>query len=364
MSEAGLTSRSLTGRGLAKGSLASGSTGPANGAARIDSIDYFRGLSAIFMVLVDYLGGIASVPGWLRHAPDVGLTVADLVAPAFIFAIGLSYVISFRRRAERQGLRATYYHFVARFLAIAGIGAIFTAGATIVAPGEYRGAWSALQAIGMAGLIALALIRTSTLARLLAGLGLLVAYQLVLDRFWLGQVLASSHGGLAASLSWGAMLLIATALADLFHRDERGRSDREGASRGRSERGMALYAGASTALLAAGLLASLVFPVSKNRVSLSYVLISVAISALVFLAFDVFSRKVALRLPLLHWWGRNPLLLYVIHILLEVVQLLPGSQSWYAGAPLWSAFGQFAAEFAVMSLIAWRLDRAGAYVRL
>jgi len=54
----------------------------------------------------------------------------------------------------------------------------------------------------------------------------------------------------------------------------------------------------------------------------------------------------------------------VIHILLEVVQLLPGSQTWYAGAPLWSALGQFAAEFAVLSLIAWRLDRAGAYVKL
>jgi predicted acyltransferase len=278
-------------------------------ADRMDAIDYFRGLSVILMVLVDYVGGIASVPGWLKHAPDIGLTVADLVAPAFIFAIGLTYGMSFGRRAAREGLGQTYYHFIARFLAIAGIGAIFTAGAALVAPGEARGAWSVLQAIGVAGLITLALVRTGTLARLLAGLGLLVAYQLVLDRFWLSQVLSSSHGGLQASLGWGAMLLISTALADLFHRAQRGRS---------------VYAAASAALLAVGVLASLVFAVSKNRVSLSYVLISVAISALVFLAFDVFSRRFALRLPLLRWWGRNPLLLYVIHILLLVAQLLPG----------------------------------------
>ena len=32
-------------------------------AGRMDSIDYFRGLSVILMVLVDYVGGIASVPG-------------------------------------------------------------------------------------------------------------------------------------------------------------------------------------------------------------------------------------------------------------------------------------------------------------
>ena len=67
----------------------------------MDSIDYFRGLSVILMVLVDYVGGIASVPGWLKHAPDIGLTVADLVAPAFIFAIGLTYGMSFGRRAAR-----------------------------------------------------------------------------------------------------------------------------------------------------------------------------------------------------------------------------------------------------------------------
>jgi len=286
----------------------------------MDSIDYFRGLSVILMVLVDYVGGIASVPGWLKHAPDIGLTVADLVAPAFIFAMGLTYGMSFGRRAAREGLGKTYYHFIARFLAIAGIGAIFTAGAALVAPGEARGAWSVLQAIGVAGLITLALIRTDTLARLLAGLA-----------------------------RWGAMLLISTVLADLFHRAQRGRF---------------VYVAASAALLAMGVLASLVVPLSKNRVSLSYVLISVAISALVFLAFDVFSRRFSLRLPLLRWWGRNPLLLYVIHILLLVAQLLPGSQTWYAGAPLWSAFAQFAAEFAVMSLIAWRLDRAGAHVKL
>ncbi len=167
----------------------------------MDSIDYFRGLSVILMVLVDYFGGIASAPGWLRHAPDIGLTVADLVAPAFIFAIGLTYGMSFRRRAAREGLGRAYYHFIARFLAIAGIGAIFTTGAALVAPGEYRGAWSVLQAVGVAGLMTLAPLRTGTLARLLAGLALLVAYQLALDRFWLSQVLASSHGGLPASQS-------------------------------------------------------------------------------------------------------------------------------------------------------------------
>lgn len=335
---------------------------------RLDSIDYFRGLAVMLMVLVDYFGGVAAAPGWLRHASDVGLTLADLVAPAFIFAIGLTYGMSFRRRAERGGLGPTYYHFVARFLAIAGIGAIFTAGAAMVAPGEMGGAWSVLQAIGVAGLVTLVFIRTGSLTRFAAGLGLLAVYQLVLDRFWLGQVLSSSHGGLAGSLGWGAMLLMATALADLFHGGnggtERGEEGVGGVRGGEPGRNRLIFGGAASVLLAAGLLASIVFPISKNRVSLSYVLVGLAVSALAFLVFDLVTRRVTIKLPLLHWWGRNPLLLYVIHILFQVVQLLPGAETWYAAAPLWSALGQVALQFAILSLIAWGLDRAGAYVKL
>ncbi len=47
---------------------------------------------------------MASVPGWLKHAPDVVLTLADLVAPAFIFSIGLTYGMSSERRAAHGGL--------------------------------------------------------------------------------------------------------------------------------------------------------------------------------------------------------------------------------------------------------------------
>ena len=49
----------------------------------------FRGLAIVLMILANFLAGAAVVPGWLKHAPDAGLTVIDLIAPFFIFAIGL-----------------------------------------------------------------------------------------------------------------------------------------------------------------------------------------------------------------------------------------------------------------------------------
>jgi predicted acyltransferase len=41
----------------------------------------------MIMVIVNYISGINIVPAFLKHAPEIGLTVTDLVAPAFIFAI-------------------------------------------------------------------------------------------------------------------------------------------------------------------------------------------------------------------------------------------------------------------------------------
>ena len=316
-----------------------------NQSGRINSIDYFRGFTIILMIIVNYLSGINCIPGFLKHANDIGLTITDLVAPAFIFAIGLTYKLSFDKRMARDGRKKTYYHFSLRFLAFVGIGAFFTGGAAIVAVNEANGAWGVLQAIGAAGLITLLFIRMNTIARFAIGLGLLALYQIMLDYFWLDQVLNSEQGGLPGVISWGALLVISTALADLFHKQ------------GRSARHLTVYALSSLAVLLAGILLSLLFAVSKHRVSISYVLISIGASALFFLLFDLFSRFTKIKPVLLQWWGSNPLLMYLIHMILLGVTFLPGNEVWYYGAPLWSALLQLAGFFTILCAIAWWLHR-------
>ncbi|MEL7571335.1 MAG: heparan-alpha-glucosaminide N-acetyltransferase domain-containing protein, partial [Eubacteriaceae bacterium] len=122
---------------------------------RIPSIDVFRGLTIMIMVVVNYMSGIQCIPDSLKHAPDIGLTITDLVAPAFIFAIGLTFKLSFDRRSALFGIKKAYAHFFLRYLSIIGIGALFTSGAAIVDVQEASGAWGVLQAIGATGLVTL-----------------------------------------------------------------------------------------------------------------------------------------------------------------------------------------------------------------
>ena len=299
------------------------------------AIDLFRGLAIVLMVLANYLAGVRTVPAGLKHAPDIGLTVIDLIAPFFILAIGLTYGISLRRRLPRDGTATTAWHVVRRYLGFIGIGAILAAGERLV--GESDGSWGVLQAIGVAGLVALPLAFLPALWRALVALAMLAGYQLALDRFWLSFVLASPHGGLPGSLAWSAMLVLATVLAE---------------ERSRPRGNLRFFAGSLGALVA-GLALALVSPVSKNRVSASYVLVSLGAGGVLFSAIDLAVRRLRLRLSPLAWWGENPLLLYVLHELALGIVFLPGVPWWYAeaGAPL--VVVQAIALLALLTYLAW-----------
>ena len=279
----------------------------------------------------------------------MGLTVIDLIAPFFIFAIGLTYGMAFKRRFERDGALRTYTYFLTRYLAIIGLGAIISAGETAVGENPSGIDWGVLQAIGMAGLAALLVIRLPSIYRWLIGAGILVVYQLVLDHFLLDLTLRSPHGGLFGSLDWAAMLILGTALADLFHGGERAKK---------------IFPWASLAVLAAGLILAIFSPVSKHRVSAPYVLISLGISALLFLVFHWASDIHNWNSRLLLAWGKNPLTLYFLHYLLIGLFFLPGIPVLYAGAALWLVLLEMAFLLVVISLVAFWLDRRNVIIAL
>ena len=320
---------------------------------RIESIDKYRGLSIMLMVLANFLADVRSVPAWLAHAPDVGLTVIDLIAPFFIFAIGLTYGPSYRRRLSRDGLGRTWGHFLRRSLALIGIGAIISAGEVLVGENAGRLSWGVLQALGAASIVTLALISLAPWARAFAGLVLLGAYQVLLNWSWLPTVMSSGHGGLEGSLAWAAMLVLGTAIADLWHR--------------RAERKSALL---WTSLAALGAGAALAYflptlaPISKNRVSASYVLVSLGASGLLFACVSLLVDRFRLRAGFLSWWGANPLLLYVMHYLLLAPFVLPGIPRWHAEAPVPLVIAQAAFIVALLGLFAWLLARRGKRISL
>ena len=255
---------------------------------RLDAIDQYRGFAILVMALADYLADVNIVPPWLKHAPDVGYTVIDLVAPLFVFAIGLTFGISFRRRAARAGLWRTYEHFITRNLALIGLGFLLTLGGDLTGVYASTVNWGLLQALGAAGLMTLVVIRLPLIWRAAAGLALLAVYQFLLDRIWLADVIAAPHNGPWGALSWGAMLILATVLADLYHGDAEVVRD--------PERGRRVFLWISLAVLAAGLVLALAVPVSKHRASASFVLVSLGLSALLFYGFHLLNTRTSLRL--------------------------------------------------------------------
>jgi predicted acyltransferase len=310
--------------------------------SRISSIDQFRGFAILTMVPANFMVPILAIPAFLKHAPDIGLTVIDLIAPFFIFAIGLTYGLAFNRRLTRDGAFRTYSYFFTRYLAIIGLGAIISAGETALGMNPSGIDWGVLQAIGMAGLVTLIVIRLPSIYRWLIGLGILVIYQIVLDRFLLSLTLRSPHGGLFGSLGWSAMLILGTALADLFH-DAGGKRK--------------FFFWASAVILAVGTGLAFLTPVSKHRVSSSYILISLGVSALLFLLFHWLSERFHWRFRLLDVWGKNPLVLYFLHYVLIGIFFLPGIPAIYTAAPLWLALLELAFLLVAISLIAFWLDR-------
>jgi heparan-alpha-glucosaminide N-acetyltransferase len=66
---------------------------------RLLSLDAFRGFVILAMIWVNYIAGMPGIPCWLEHAgPRAdGITLPDLVFPAFLFMAGMAIPLALRR---------------------------------------------------------------------------------------------------------------------------------------------------------------------------------------------------------------------------------------------------------------------------
>jgi predicted acyltransferase len=311
-----------------------------SGAGRSEALDEFRGLAIIGMVAANFLAGVASVPAWFKHAPDSGLTVIDLVAPFFVLAMGAGYSRSLTRRMREDGALRAAMHFLKRFLSLIALGFLINIAAEWVGAERYAFNWGVLQALGFAGILCLPLVRLPAAVKAALGLAGLAAYQYLSTRYLGASILSLPHGGVPGAFSWACMLLLSSALMDGFEA---------------SKRKELFLSVAGCAALALAL--SFIVPISKNRVSASYVLVSLGIGLLLFLLFYLLCDRAGKRLPLLGAWGRNPLLFYLLHYVLFSIWVLPGIPWWYSGAVLPLALCELAFILALLSLAAVLLDR-------
>ncbi|KAK1259940.1 hypothetical protein QJS04_geneDACA021498 [Acorus gramineus] len=65
---------------------------------RLVSLDVFRGVTVALMIVVDDAGGI--IPA-INHSPWNGVTLADFVMPFFLFIVGASLALAYKRVSSR-----------------------------------------------------------------------------------------------------------------------------------------------------------------------------------------------------------------------------------------------------------------------
>jgi predicted acyltransferase len=145
------------------------------------------------------------------------------------------------------------------------------------------------------------------------------------------------------------MLIIATSLGDFFQQQKNGRQ---------------LFPWLSVFILLLGGLLALEVPLSKHRASASYVLLSLGLSGLIFFIFHLLEDRYNFRFPILTDWGKNPLLLYILHGIFLGLFVIPHYPGWYFSAPLWLVLIQATALVAILSWIGIFFNRRGWYLTI
>lgn len=94
---------------------------------RLVSIDLLRGLDVLLMLFVNEVAGVRDAPAFLRHvSPGAdGMTITDVVFPAFLFIVGMAIPFALEgrlRRGESKG--AVSRHVLVRTFALLVIGVL------------------------------------------------------------------------------------------------------------------------------------------------------------------------------------------------------------------------------------------------
>ncbi len=284
-------------RHTSAGEPTGGISADSNKTGRLVSLDLLRGLAVIGMIIVNEMAGMEGpVYPLLLHSHWNGLTIADVVFPAFLFMVGVSIPLSMRQRDE-----VDYSRILWRTLRLLLLGFILS---NIFWFSQFSsGSWrlfGVLQRIGLVyGACAFMFLNLSGRTRLMVAAAILILYwplALVptldgvptdmwvrgqnfigsVDRVLLGAgnhiYVPGPHGydpeGLLGTLPAIAQGLIGVTVGEYLLRNP-------------ERRRMRALVIAGAAMLVAGIAWGFVFPVIKDIWSSSFVLVTTGIALLV-----------------------------------------------------------------------------------
>lgn len=386
-------------------------------AARLRSLDVFRGATVALMILVNNPGTWSAIYPPLAHAPWHGWTATDLVFPFFLFAVGNALALVMP--ALQAGPAAVFWRRVAqRTLLIFAIGLLLNAAPfwRWDAAGELvLKSWDTLRIMGVLQRIALCFGAAAAIVWLGGRRGALIATAALLLGYWAACAWLGAPGDAYSLQGWFGTALDRALLGEShLYRGEGQPFDPEGLAstppaiaqvllgwwvgqwvqRGPLDAALLrrlLLWGLGLALLAGGW--HQLMPINKKIWTSSYVLLTtgLAMLALALCVWLIETRRRPLAtwgwVPLFEAFGRNPLFVFVLSGLVpRVLGLLrwpagtdaQGALQWTSPLPwvyqhVFAGIGSdprlgsllFAlANLALYAALAWWLDRRGLYIRV
>ena len=337
---------------------------------RIQWVDQIRGCAILYMIVFELSRGAwrSAYPllaFFLTHGgPKSGHpTLVDIGTSGFVFIMGLMFAWSFQRARARVGPAKASLHILQRYGLIFLLGAL----ASFLGHGAlFRELtlddgstmrilyWDALPTLGWAGLVGMPFLALPPRARLMAAYVLLLFYQVMLSSTgtgWELLVVKSTHGGvIAATFSFGAQLIAASALGEFLFVGNLPAS--------KVQKLLAIFSAAQLAV-GLGVVLFLDLEASRSQVSAAYALISMGVTSLSCLVFFMLEQRRKTS-RLLEALGKNPLLLYLLTLILDFVlfEALPFEEA----TPLVQFLIGLLA-MASMAFLALHLHRRGRVVR-
>jgi predicted acyltransferase len=282
------------------------------------SIDIFKGISIILMVLVNTLRPYKNIPAWSKHAMVYGLTYVDLVAPFFIFIMAINTHLSYDKHLKLLGRKDAIIRHLRRFILFIIIGLVFSID---IESNHLVLRWSTLQILGTSGLLLLIVIELKYYIRLGFGIVALSIHQLLLNNGFNQIIYNSVEGGIYSIFAWGAMILLSSALYECIKIQK--------------ENNYLLIGGIIYIIF--GIILNYPLKISRQYVSIPYVLLSVGISAILFNVIYTFfdankmNSQIMIKGNFMINLGKNAFFLYLLHLILIyiVYMIMPFSTPSY-----------------------------------
>ncbi len=356
-------------------------------ARRVASVDALRGFSMFWILGADSLaraldqmlshqGAILSAVGGfigaqLTHVEWEGARFYDLIFPMFIFVTGVSIVFSLTRLVEQEGMPAAHWRVLRRSALLFALG--------IIAYGGISQTWADIRVGGVLQRIALCYLFASLLFLNLSLRGMVIAFVSLLGGYWALMTFVLVPGIGAGSFAKDANLAdwidfyympgrlwektrdpegllstlpaIGTCLlgvfAGLLLKDRRVEAQ---------QKSLWLMA-AGIAMMAAGWLWGLQFPVIKAIWTSSFVLVAGGFAILMLGLFhqfiDVWGRKKWAEVFM--WVGANAIALYVFNMLVGfypiAMRLVGGDVARFADAYVTPGAGWFLGAAMSLALV-------------